>query len=118
MKSCIGTKSSSQHLLFDTKVLLYADTFPQCLFSVQNGQATPRVIFQNADCQRRFGLPRPVSACCDVVAAMSDDQSHALQDWELGVIEVMPVLATLQGKRRVADQSGLQAVQTFRPCFC
>ena len=90
--------SSSQHLLFDNKVLLFGNTFPQCLFSVQNDRATQRVIFQNADCQRRFGLPRPASACCDVVAAMSDDQSDALQDWELGVIQVMPVLASSREK--------------------
>ncbi len=66
--------------------LCYATKVCRC--SLYKEQATPQVVFQNADCQRRFGLPRSISACYDVVMSMSDDHRQALRNWELDITRV------------------------------
>lgn len=60
--------------------------FQLCRWLKSKGSSS--VIFQNADCQRRFGSPRAHSACCTLVNSLGDDERSALNDWELEIIRV------------------------------
>ena len=46
------------------------------------------VLFQNTDCQRRFGIPRSHSACCSLVSSLADDDRNTWNDWELQILRV------------------------------
>lgn len=51
-------------------------------------QVQSSVIFQNFDCHRRFGTPRPASACNEYVASLAASDRKARQDLELAIIRV------------------------------
>ena len=55
-------------------------------FRAANG---PHVIFQNFDCQRRFGLPRNQTACAKLVSALTDEERRTLREWEQQILQVM-----------------------------
>ncbi|DBB01895.1 TPA: hypothetical protein ACH3X1_000492 [Trebouxia sp. C0004] len=86
-------------------VVVSAGTY-ELSHSSHREQATPRVVFQNADCQRRFGLPRSHSACYAVVTSMSEDCRRALRDWELQVT-----------RGRKVQQSTIDIYSVLRPLF-
>lgn len=46
------------------------------------------VIFQNFDCQRRFGTPRLPSACLEYVSVLGAADRKARRDLELAIIRV------------------------------
>ncbi len=68
--------------------LLISSTKKLLLCRSRKEQACPSIIFHNADCQRRFGLPRSHAACCELVSALPEEDRHALQEWEMEVIQV------------------------------
>ncbi|KAL3135615.1 hypothetical protein ABBQ38_006096 [Trebouxia sp. C0009 RCD-2024] len=43
-------------------------------------------MFQNLECQRRFGIPRSQTACCTLVNSLADDKRSTLNDWELEIL--------------------------------
>ncbi|KAL3158778.1 hypothetical protein ABBQ32_011505 [Trebouxia sp. C0010 RCD-2024] len=51
-----------------------------------NSKGSPLVVFQNLECQRRFGIPRSLSACCTLVNSLSDDRCNIWNDWELEIL--------------------------------
>ncbi|KAL3135611.1 3',5'-cyclic-nucleotide phosphodiesterase pde1 [Trebouxia sp. C0009 RCD-2024] len=49
-------------------------------------EGLPLVIFQNLECQRRFGIPRSHAACCSLVNSLADDDCRTWSDWELEIM--------------------------------